>query len=63
MKKLRSYLIMLAREYATVRPSVIRVNYGIQRSERGGMSTSSLALVLGIRWRRRPVPAQPAVMA
>ena len=29
----------LAREYATVRPSVIRVNYGVQRSERGGMAT------------------------
>ena len=28
----------LAREYATARPSLIRVNYGIQRSERGGMS-------------------------
>ena len=29
----------LAREYATVRPSVIRVNYGVQRSEGGGMAT------------------------
>jgi anaerobic selenocysteine-containing dehydrogenase len=29
----------LAREYATVRPSVIRLNYGVQRSEHGGMAT------------------------
>ncbi len=35
----------LAREYATVRPSVIRVNYGIQRSERGGMSTRAVAML------------------
>jgi anaerobic selenocysteine-containing dehydrogenase len=35
----------LAREYATVRPSVIRVNYGIQRSERGGMSTRAVSIL------------------
>ena len=35
----------LAREYATVRPSVIRVNYGIQRSERGGMSMRAVAML------------------
>src|SRR3984957_12977667 len=35
----------LAREYATVRPSVIRVNYGIQRSERGGMSMSDVTML------------------
>jgi molybdopterin guanine dinucleotide-containing S/N-oxide reductase-like protein len=35
----------LAREYATVRPSVIRVNYGIQRSERGGMATRAVAML------------------
>src|SRR5215467_14663736 len=28
----------LAREYATVRPAVIRMNYGIQRSQNGGMA-------------------------
>ena len=28
----------LAREYATERPSVIRLNYGVQRSEGGGMA-------------------------
>jgi anaerobic selenocysteine-containing dehydrogenase len=35
----------LAREYATVRPSVIRLNYGIQRSERGGMATRVIAML------------------
>lgn len=35
----------LAREYATVRPSVIRLNYGVQRSERGGMSTRTIAML------------------
>ena len=35
----------LAREYATERPSVIRVNYGIQRSERGGMATRAVAML------------------
>jgi molybdopterin guanine dinucleotide-containing S/N-oxide reductase-like protein len=35
----------LAREYATERPSVIRVNYGIQRSERGGMSMRAVAML------------------
>src|SRR5262249_9691771 len=27
----------LAREYATVRPAAIRMNYGVQRSQNGGM--------------------------
>ncbi len=35
----------LAREYATVRPSVIRLNYGIQRSERGGMATRAVCML------------------
>jgi anaerobic selenocysteine-containing dehydrogenase len=35
----------LAREYATVRPSVIRLNYGVQRSESGGMSTRTIAML------------------
>jgi anaerobic selenocysteine-containing dehydrogenase len=35
----------LAREYATVRPSVIRLNYGVQRSERGGMATRTIAML------------------
>jgi len=35
----------LAREYATQRPAVIRVNYGIQRSERGGMAMRAVAML------------------
>lgn len=35
----------LAREYASGRPSVIRVNYGIQRSERGGMAMRAVAML------------------
>ncbi len=35
----------LAREYATERPSLIRVNYGIQRSERGGMSMRAVTML------------------
>jgi len=35
----------LAQEYATVRPSVIRLNYGVQRSEGGGMATRAIAML------------------
>ena len=35
----------LAREYTTVRPSVIRLNYGVQRSENGGMATRTVAML------------------
>jgi molybdopterin guanine dinucleotide-containing S/N-oxide reductase-like protein len=35
----------LAREYATIRPSVIRVNYGVQRSENGGTATRAIAML------------------
>ncbi len=35
----------LAREYATVRPSVIRLNYGVQRSEAGGMATRAVVML------------------
>ncbi len=35
----------LAREYATARPSVIRLNYGVQRSEGGGMATRAIAML------------------
>ncbi len=35
----------LAREYATIRPSVIRLNYGVQRSEGGGMATRAIAML------------------
>jgi anaerobic selenocysteine-containing dehydrogenase len=35
----------LAREYATTRPAVIRLNYGLQRSERGAMAIRTIALL------------------
>ena len=35
----------LAREYATTRPAVIRMNYGIQRSENGGMASRTVAML------------------
>ena len=34
---------MLAREYATIRPAAIRLNYGVQRSERGGNAVRAIA--------------------
>ena len=33
----------LAREYATTRPAAIRLNYGVQRSERGGLAVRAVA--------------------
>ena len=38
-------IVALAREYATTRPAVIRLNYGVQRSERGGMAVRAIALL------------------
>jgi len=38
-------IVKLAREYATVRPAVIRVNYGVQRSQGGGMATRAIAML------------------
>ena len=35
----------VAREYATVRPSVIRVNDGVQRSEGGGMAMRAITML------------------
>lgn len=39
----RADVVSLAREYATTRPAVIRVNYGTQRSERGGTAVRAIA--------------------
>lgn len=36
-------IVQMAREYATTRPAVIRVNYGVQRSERGGAAVRAIA--------------------
>jgi len=41
----REDIVALAREYATTRPAVIRLNYGISRSERGGMAFSAVAML------------------
>jgi anaerobic selenocysteine-containing dehydrogenase len=38
-------IVDLAREYATTRPAAIRLNYGVQRSERGSMSARTIALL------------------
>ncbi len=35
----------LAREYATEKPAAIRLNYGIQRSERGGMAVRAVTML------------------
>jgi len=46
----REDVVTLAREYATTRPAAIRLNYGIQRSDRGGAATRAIAALLG-SWR------------
>ena len=38
-------IVQLAREYATTRPAAIRLNYGVQRSERGSMAVRSIGLL------------------
>ena len=38
-------VVKLAREYATTRPAVIRLNYGVQRSEGGGMATRAITML------------------
>ena len=38
-------IVKLAREYATARPAAIRLNYGVQRSERGGMSVRAVCML------------------
>ena len=35
----------LAREYATARPAVLRLNYGVQRSENGGTAVRAIAML------------------
>jgi anaerobic selenocysteine-containing dehydrogenase len=41
----REDVVSLAREYATTRPAAIRLNYGIQRSERGGSAAYAISLL------------------
>jgi anaerobic selenocysteine-containing dehydrogenase len=38
-------IVALAREYASTRPAAIRVNYGVQRSERGAMAMRTIGLL------------------
>jgi anaerobic selenocysteine-containing dehydrogenase len=38
-------IVRLAREYATVRPAAIRMNYGVQRSENGGTAVRAIAML------------------
>ncbi len=38
-------IVRLAREYATTRPAAIRLNYGIQRSENGGMAVRAVCML------------------
>jgi anaerobic selenocysteine-containing dehydrogenase len=38
-------IVKLAREYATTRPAIIRLNYGVQRSEGGGMATRAITML------------------
>jgi anaerobic selenocysteine-containing dehydrogenase len=38
-------IVDLAREYATTRPAAIRLNYGVQRSERGAMAVRTIGLL------------------
>jgi molybdopterin guanine dinucleotide-containing S/N-oxide reductase-like protein len=35
----------LAREYATIHPAVIRMNYGVQRSQNGGTASRAIAML------------------
>lgn len=41
----REDIVLLAREYGTVRPAAIRLNYGVQRSERGGAAVRAIAML------------------
>jgi anaerobic selenocysteine-containing dehydrogenase len=38
-------IVQLAREYATTPPAVIRMNYGVQRSENGGAAARAIAML------------------
>jgi len=41
-------IVTLAREYATTKPAAIRLNYGIQRSERGGAAVRAVLALAAI---------------
>jgi molybdopterin guanine dinucleotide-containing S/N-oxide reductase-like protein len=50
----------LAREYATTRPSAIRMNYGVQRAENGGAAVRAIAMLPALTgaWKHRGGGAQ-----
>jgi molybdopterin guanine dinucleotide-containing S/N-oxide reductase-like protein len=50
----------LAREYATTLPAVIRMNYGVQRSENGGTAARAIAMLPALvgAWKHRGGGAQ-----
>jgi len=45
----------LAREYATTQPAVLRLNYGVQRSENGGTAVRAIAMLPALTgaWKHR----------
>ncbi|MEK7407107.1 MAG: molybdopterin-dependent oxidoreductase, partial [Acidobacteriota bacterium] len=47
-------IVELAREYATVKPAVIRLNYGVSRTERGAMAVRAISLLPALTgsWRQ-----------
>ena len=48
-------ILQLAREYATTTPAVIRMNYGVQRSENGGTAARAIAMLPALTgaWKHR----------
>jgi molybdopterin guanine dinucleotide-containing S/N-oxide reductase-like protein len=53
----------LAREYATTQPAVLRMNYGVQRSENGGTAVRAIAMLPALigAWKYRGGGAQLSV--
>jgi anaerobic selenocysteine-containing dehydrogenase len=51
---------LLAREYATTRPAVLRMNYGVQRSDNGGTAVRAIAMLPALTgaWKHRGGGAQ-----
>jgi anaerobic selenocysteine-containing dehydrogenase len=48
-------IVTLAREYASASPSVIRLNYGVQRCENGGMAVRAITMLPAITgaWKKQ----------
>jgi anaerobic selenocysteine-containing dehydrogenase len=46
-------IVRLAREYASTQPAIIRLNYGVQRGEHGGMAVRAISMLPAIigAWR------------